>query len=46
MITVEVALVNANSVNSCLHVIPGTHKTQMLAHKCEGLSRTGTQNLT
>ena len=41
VITVWVALVDANEVNGCLHVIPGTHKTQLIDHHREGYSGTG-----
>ncbi len=41
VITVWVALVDANAVNGCLHVIPGTHKTQLFTHHKESLTGTG-----
>lgn len=41
VITVWVALVDANEVNGCLHVIPGTHKTQLFTHHRESLTGTG-----
>jgi len=40
VITVWVALVDANAVNGCLHVIPGTHNTQLTHHR-ESLTGTG-----
>ncbi len=41
VITVWVALVDADEVNGCLHVIPGTHKTQLFTHHKESLTGTG-----
>jgi phytanoyl-CoA hydroxylase len=41
VITVWVALVDADEVNGCLRVIPGTHKTQLLTHHKESLTGTG-----
>lgn len=41
VITVWVALVDANEVNGCLHVIPGTHKAKLMTHHKEGYSGTG-----
>lgn len=41
VITVWVALVDANEINGCLHVIPGTHKTKLLTHHRENYSGTG-----
>lgn len=41
VITVWVALVDADEVNGCLHVIPGTHKAQLIDHHRESYSGTG-----